>query len=637
MDALQIDLSRAPLGGTLVAGGATFRVFAPRASAVHVSGDFNSWKQDEASRLSPIGGGHWAVFVPGLKDGDPYCFFVDGPAGGTSGFKRDPHARLLTREPPFPQSHSVLRDPAAFPWHRREFTPPPFNQLVIYQLHVGTYDIKPGNPDGCFFDIIARVPYLASLGVNALELLPVQEFPTSFSMGYNGTDLFSPETQYGEAEEAKLAAYVAQTNDILHGVGERPYAGVDVLRHCDDQLRALVDVCHVHGIAVIFDVVYNHAGGGFDDHSLWFFDRARPGNNNDSLYFTNDGWAGGLVFAYWNRDVRRYLVDNALSFYREYHLGGLRFDEVSVMDQFGGWGTCQEITDALRAEKPLAIQIAEYWPVNAWVLKKPAEGGAGFDATWDDRLRESVRGAIRSAAAGASAKLSMQAIADAIADQGLGERWRAVQHVENHDKVYVGREPRVAKLADGSNSRSWYARSRSRFAMGLVLTSPGIPMLFMGQEILEDKPWSDTPAVDTTIFWAGLDHGDKAMVDFLRYTRDLITLRKAHPALTSEGCAVVHVHDDNRVLAFHRWTDNGDDLMIVCSLNETTWRDYAIGFPAAGEWREIFNSDVYDNWVNPNVAGNDGGVVADGPAMHGQPASARLTIPANGLLVFARG
>src|SRR3569832_13086 len=252
MSLRQMHLLQAPMGGTLVPGGATFRVFAPHAKAVYVCGDFNNWAQDASCQMAPIGNGHWAVFIPALKDGDPYMYFVDGQ--GSSGLKRDPYARLLTVEPPFPQAYSVLRNPAAFPWHEVPFTPPPFNELVIYQLHVGSFDIKPGNPDGCIFDVIERVPHLASLGVNMIELLPVQEFPTSFSMGYNGTGLFRPETQYGEADAAKLKGYVDRTNAILAAAGQAPYASTEVLRHCDDQLRALIDICHVHGIGVIFDV-----------------------------------------------------------------------------------------------------------------------------------------------------------------------------------------------------------------------------------------------------------------------------------------------------------------------------------------------------------------------------------------------
>jgi 1,4-alpha-glucan branching enzyme len=173
--------------------------------------------------------------------------------------------------------------------------------------------------------------------------------------------------------------------------------------------------------------------------------------------------------------------------------------------------------------------------------------------------------------------------------------------------------------------------------MGLLMTSPGIPMLFMGQEILAHEPWNDTPGADTSIPWAALEAGDKTSADFLRFARELIGVRRRYEALRGEGCAVIHVHDDNRVLAFQRWVEGqGRDVVVVCSLNENTFQNYAIGFPGSGRWREVFNSDVYDHWVNPIVAGNGGGVDANGPALHGLPASAVLTIPANGLLVFAR-
>ena len=120
------DLVHAPMGGTLVPDGATFRAWAPRATAVHVSGDFNGWRQNAASRMAPIGGGHWASFVPGLKEGDQYLFYVEGLA--SSGYKRDPRARLLTFEPAFPACNSVLRNAGRFPWHRAQFVPPAFQR-----------------------------------------------------------------------------------------------------------------------------------------------------------------------------------------------------------------------------------------------------------------------------------------------------------------------------------------------------------------------------------------------------------------------------------------------------------------------------------------------------------------------------
>jgi 1,4-alpha-glucan branching enzyme len=393
----------------------------------------------------------------------------------------------------------------------------------------------------------------------------------------------------------------------------------------------------VYGIAVLFDVVYNHAGGGFDDNSMWFLDRMPFGNANDSLYFTDQGWAGGQVFAYWNNDVQQLLVDNAKFFCDEYRIDGLRFDEVSVMDRFGGWHTCQSITGTVRFSHPDRIQIAEYWPVNNAVVAPASSGGAGFDATWNDGVRNAVRSAISAASHGSSSPVNMDAIAGAISDSRIGDRWRSVQSVEDHDRVYKGRDLRIPRLADGSNARSWYARSRSRVALGLVLTAPGIPMLFMGQEFLEDKQWNDTPDLANLIWWAGLEGGDKTMADFLRFTRELIMLRRNHPALRGDGCAIIHSHNDNRVLAFQRWVEGqGNDVVVVASLNDGNLYNYQIGFPSSGRWIEAFNSDVYDNWVNPLVVGNGGGVNADGPALHGLPTSASVLIPANSILVFSR-
>jgi 1,4-alpha-glucan branching enzyme len=139
------------------------------------------------------------------------------------------------------------------------------------------------------------------------------------------------------------------------------------------------------------------------------------------------------------------------------------------------------------------------------------------------------------------------------------------------------------------------------------------------------------------LWWDGLSQ-DPAMSDHLRFTRELIALRNREPAFRGGRLNVFHVHNANRVLALHRWLEGfGRDVVIAFSLNESTWYNYALGFPGGGWWAEVFNSDVYDNWVNPQVAGNGSGVHADGPPLHGLPASATVVIPANGFVVFARG
>src|SRR5262249_54271505 len=160
-------------------------------------------------------------------------------------------------------------------------------------------------------------------------------------------------------------------------------------------------------------------------------------------------------------------------------------------------------------------------------------------------------GALVQAAMGQGSFVSLDAVRDQLYP-GYSTAWRPIQHLENHDVVRVDnqsdRQPRIARLSDATNARSWYARSRARVATGLLLSAPGIPMLFMGQEFLEDKFWSDSPFYhkDTLIWWDGLA-SDKAMQDHLRFTRELIALRRRQPALRGDRVNVFHVHNENRI------------------------------------------------------------------------------------------
>ena len=176
-----------PMGANLIADGATFRVWAPHARSVYVLGDFNDRQCHDACLLTRDDLGHWRGFIPGVRDRQRYMFYVVGE--GSEGLKRDPYAREL--ETPFP-SECVIRK-TDFPWHETGYVTPCFHELVIYQLHVGTF-FTPNLPHkgGTFLDVTRKLPHLAELGVTALQLMPIQEFQTSFSLGYNGTDYFSP-------------------------------------------------------------------------------------------------------------------------------------------------------------------------------------------------------------------------------------------------------------------------------------------------------------------------------------------------------------------------------------------------------------------------------------------------------------
>ena len=593
--------------------------------------------------------GFWAGFVPGIKDGDLYRFYVVG--AGSEGFKRDPYARELEFNG-YPDCDCIVRDPASYQWHDAEFRPPAFNDLIVYQFHIGAFyakdpagkDIRPHRVSK-ILDVVERIEYFADLGVNAVMPLPFQEYQGENSLGYNGTDLFSPEMDYAVAA-GELAPYLARVNRLLTAKGFAPLAAAQLTGQIN-QFKAFIDLCHLHGIAVIADVVYNHAGGGFDDQSLWFFDRQPGTTDNNSLYFTDQDHAGGRVFAFWKQEVRQFLIDNGKSLLQEYHVDGLRYDQVTVIAESGGWNFAQDLTNTLRYVKPAAVQIAEYWDNERWKGIATPPHGMGFDIGYSDVLRDTLREVIAATTGGRDARVDLDRLREALyLTYRDSARWTVLQCIENHDLLDVNhtgrdRQPRIAALADPSNARSWYARSRSKVATGILLTAPGVPMIFMGQEFLEDKYWTDWPKrPDLLIWWEGLEGKDKHMSDQHRFTRDLMWLRRKHPALRGEGLNVFHVQNDNRVIAFHRWLPGvGRDVVVVASLNESTFDDkgYRLGFPGGGHWNEVFNSDIYDHWVNPNARGNPGGVTADGPGWDGLPASADITLPANSMLVFARG
>jgi len=642
-----------PTGAMLVVDGATFRVWAPRATAVYLNGSFAGAVHDQQTEerlLSKDASGYWTGFQAGARDGDPYRYWVVGT--GSSGYKRDPYARELAASS-FPDCFSILRAADAYPWHDAGFRTPDFSDMVVYQLHIGTYAIRSAGVASNFLDVACKIPYIAALGINLLQPLPIDEQEANPSMGYGGADLFSPDFPY-VAGAADLPGYLTTINDLLAAKQLAPLQLKD-LQSGPAQLKALVDLCHVYGIGVAFDVVYNHAGGftvngQLDDNCLYYFDRVPDqGNNNDSLYFTDqDRGTGGLAFAPWNGDVCRYLLDNARHYIEEFHADGFRYDEISILlstNQGSGWEFCRTLTTELRTLQPRILQNAEFWPGEfsdipstvTPIIALSSQGGAGFDVVQHDTLRGALRDAVGAASRGAQAAVSLSAIAAALYPPRLDHAWRAVTCIENHDLVMTGRSPRIPALADPASPQSWYGRSRSRFAAAVLLTAPGIPQLFMGQEFLEDSQWNIDPNGPGLLNWNGLNSADRTMSDHLRFTQDLVRLRNTRPALRSDNLRAFHASDEDRVLAFHRWLDGtGQDVIVVATLAESTWWNYQLGFPDAGFWSEVFNSDVYDNWVNPQVAGNGTGIEANGGPMHGFVASASVVIPANGVVVFAR-
>jgi 1,4-alpha-glucan branching enzyme len=645
-----------PMGATLVAGGATFKVWAPLAQAVYLNGLLGGAPNWSTSTnpdllLTKDPTGYWTGFLASVQDGDLYKYYVVGQPSGSAGYKRDPYARELTASTTFPFGvNCIVRSAASYPWHDQAFVTPDYSDLIIYQLHIGAFAPAVFPNCGTFLDVIGKIPYLAPLGINLLQPLPISECKETFDEGYDGADLFSPDSLYTVYDPSALGSYLTTINGLLAAKGCAPLTAAQISGG-PNQLKAMVDLCHLYGIAVAFDVVYNHAGGfEGDDESIYFWDREGiPGqvSNNESLFFTNVGVVGGLSFALWKQNVCQFLIDNASFFINEFHVDAFRYDEISLLlgaNQPSGWTLCQNLTSTLRYIKDRLLQNAEYWPGEfsasvPSIVQPASQGGAGFDTVQHDALRIAIRGAIQSASFGGSSAVDMDAILGSLYPPGLPQAWNAVPCVENHDVVYVGRDVRIPVLADGSDAQSFYARSRSKVATGLLLAAPGIPQLFMGQEFLENRQWCDDPTAQGNLLeWVALASGNKAMADQLRFTQDFVGLRWQEPALRGQSIHPYYSNNNDRVIAFHRWVEGqGLDVVVVASLNDNPFFGYQLGFPQYGRWAERFNSDVYDNWVNPLAVGNNGAIYATGGPLHDLPYSTSITIPPRAILVFGVG
>ncbi len=580
-------------------GGVAFRVWAPHATAVSVVGTFNDW--DKARHpMAHEADGYWSADVPGARVGHEYRYAITGAEGEVT--KIDPYAREVTNS----VGNGVVHDPH-FDWQGDRFAIPDWNELVIYELHTGTFnDPDPGDDlPGQFKDITGRFEHLKKLGVNCLQIMPVAEFAGDRSWGYNPAHVFAVESAYG---------------------GPKGF-------------KEFVREAHRHGFAVILDVVYNHFGPS--DLDLWRFDGWSE-HGGGGIYFYND-WRretpwGDTRPDYGRREVRQFIRDNALMWVEDYHVDGLRMDmtlyirsvradgEPNLPD---GWSLVQWVNHEIHSRHPRTITIAEDLQDSEWLTKTPAEGGAGFSCQWDARFVHPVREAVITPA---DEHRSMRSLAAAITTAYNGNPFQRVVYTESHDEVANGKA-RVPQEIHGDDPTGWFAQKRSTLGAALVFTAPGIPMLFQGQEFLEGEWFRDTVPVD----W---DRRDEFR-GLVRLYRDLISLRLnkqgLSKGLTGQFVHVTHVHDDMNVIAFRRWYDGGpgDEVVVVCNFHREPRDDYFIGFPAAGAWQLLLNSD--GKGYSAEFGGHPSqDVVAEPGDYDGLPAKAAVNLGPYSVLVYGR-
>ncbi len=575
-------LGRFPLGATLDGAGAVFRVWAPNATGVSVAGAFNGWSTT-AHRMTEIAG-EWQVRVPSASNGQPYKYVI---ANDDTHWRTDPRGRAMT---------SSVGDSrlwrSAYAWTDDDWVTPFFEDMIVYELHVGSFsgeDDGVGHYPGRFRDVVdVHVDHLVDLGINVVELMPITEFAGEMSWGYNPSTQYAPESSYGSP----------------------------------DDLKYLVDRCHRAGIAVILDVVFNHMGGSdlagnlldYDGEEIYFY----PEGNG----FRETPW--GPRPDYGRRQVREYLRDAVRYWLEEYHIDGFRLDGTDfVKVNAEGWRLLAEIAETVDTVSRKAIVIAEQLPNDPAITQPIAAGGAGADSQWNDLFHDRLRDAIGAAGFGDP---NVSGVADGMNHFAFGGV-RAVNYIESHDEAAV--HGRVSEAADSGDPHSQWAYGRGKLAWGLVMFTAGIPMVLQGQEWLEDRRFGD--AREHRIQW---DYRDR-YEDFYRAARDMTWLRRTLPALRADGLqSIFHVNDGANVIAWHRWTPAGGDVVIVASFANADLGDYCLGMPQGGRWYESFNSDA--SVYGGRNHGNAGEIDATGPAMHGLPSSACLTLPRMGVLVFTR-
>lgn len=578
--------------------GVAFRVWAPHASKVAVYGSFNDWDK-AAHPLNSEGNGYWYGDVPDAKIGDEYRYVLDTHWGELS--RIDPYAREVTNS----IGNGVVHDPH-FDWEGDQFHCPPWNELVIYELHVGTFhDPDPENnlPAG-FHDVINQFDHLKSLGVNALQLMPVAEFAGDHSWGYNPAHIFAVETAYG---------------------GPKAF-------------KEFVREAHRNGFAVILDVVYNHFGPS--DLDLWRFDGWSE-NDGGGIYFYQDDrrhtpW-GATRPDYGRGEVRQFIRDNALMWIEDYRVDGLRMDMTVYIHKHGsgagpipeGWSLLQWINREIAEKFPGTITIAEDLQQDSYVTKEEYEGGAGFSAQWSSSFVHPIREAVIVAN---DEWRSMGAVASAIQFRYNIDSFERVIYSESHDEVANGKA-RVPQEIDGGDSRGFYAQKRSTLAAAMVFTAAGIPMLFQGQEFLEGEWFRDTVPVD----W----HKSNDFRGLVRLYRDLVHLRLNRGGKTRGLCGqhvhVTHCNDSANMIAFRRWDVGGpcDDVVVVANFSSERRENYRIGFPAEGAWKLRLNSD-WQGYSTIFTGTAEGDVHANPDHYDNLPASAEVSIGPYSVLIFSQ-
>jgi 1,4-alpha-glucan branching enzyme len=620
-------------------GGTAFAVWAPNARGVRVIGDFNHWDGRGHPMRSLGGSGVWELFVPGVGAGATYKYELAGPDGAWHR-KADPMAALAERPP---ATASVVWD-SRYPWGDQEWLAArarrdPLGQpMSVYEVHLGSW--RPGLSYTELADQLAE--YVTGLGFTHVEFLPVAEHPFGGSWGYQVTSYYAPSARFGTP----------------------------------DEFRYLVDRLHQAGLGVILDWVPAHFPR--DDWALARFDGTPLYEHADPRRGEHPDW-GTLIFDYGRPEVRNFLVANAIYWLEQFHADGLRVDAVASMlyldysrgegewapNAFGGRENLdavsflREVNATCYKRVPGIMMIAEESTAWPGVTRPVYAGGLGFGLKWNLGWMHDT--------------LSYLSKDPVFRHYHQNEITFSMVYAftENfvlplsHDEVVHGKGSLLHKMPGDQ----WRQFAGLRALLAYQWAHPGKQLLFMGSEFGQEAEWSEQAGPD----WQALDEQARGPSAALHagvrsLVHDLNQVYRDHPALwqhdfTPEGFSWIDASDaGGNVLAFLRLAGQGPGgerasgtsaarasqagasrtsakppgvLACVANFSAVPHREYRVGLPSPGPWREIINTD--SALYGGSGVGNLGSVEATREPWHGRPASALMTLPPLAVLWLAPG
>jgi maltooligosyltrehalose trehalohydrolase len=595
----------ASIGARIHDDAVIFRVWAPLRRSLSV--------QFEGRRALGLTAGTDGLFEgvsQRLPEGTRYRYLLDDTL-----VRPDPASR---HQPDGVHGASALVDPRAFLWTDEGFRGHALSDLVIYELHVGTFSAA-----GTFEGVIPHLPYLVDLGVTAIELMPIAEFPGSRNWGYDGVYLFAPQSTYGGP------------------------AG----------LRRLIDAAHRHGLSVLLDVVYNHFGpeGNYTaDYGPYFTKRHRT-LWGEAVNFDGQGAAG----------VRQYVVANAAHWVREYHVDGLRLDSIHDIHDDSPVHILKDVIAAAEEEaaklgRPVHV-IAESHDNDVNYVVPRAGGGFGFAGVWSDDFHHALHTVLTGERGGYYVDFGRtdqlaRAIGDGFAYQGeMAEYFGRPRGTPSRDVpgehfvFFTQNHDQIGNRARGDRLSALVPFEAVKLAAALLFVSPAVPLLFMGEEYGDTAPFQFftsflDPALAEAVrqgrtkefarfAWQGAvpDPGDPATFvrsrlshslrkaprhrELLSYYRRWIELRKKHPALGTRGKAetLCELGSKGTTLTVSRRGPGGERIVLAANLTA----DSQEWTPPGREWRVLLDSSSADFAGPPDGRGRPNGPHT--PGIRGAP------------------